>query len=219
MLRRMTGRLWRSAFVAAVFAIHPLRVESVAWVAERKDVLSGVFFMLTIGAYVRYARRPWSPARYGLVLLLFALGLMCKPMLVTLPLVLLLLDYWPLNRLQTHAGTEPVFRLARRPIPRRLIFEKLPLFGLAVASCVVTLFAQRRVIQSFGEYFPALAPGQCLDLLCGLFGPDVLAVGSGGFIPVCGRGCQGFRRGAVTGGVGRHFRWEFLSCAVVAPIF
>ena len=91
-LRRMTGCLWRSAFVAAVFAIHPLRVESVAWVAERKDVLSGLFFMLTLGAYVHYARHPWSPARYGLVLLLFALGLMCKPMLVTLPLVLLLLD-------------------------------------------------------------------------------------------------------------------------------
>ena len=147
-LRRMTGCLWRSAFVAAVFAIHPLRVESVAWVAERKDVLSGLFFMLTLGAYVHYARHPWSPARYGLVLLLFALGLMCKPMLVTLPLVLLLLDFWPLNRLQTHAGTEPVFRLARRPIPRRLIFEKLPLFGLAIASVVITLFAQRRVVES-----------------------------------------------------------------------
>ena len=128
-LRQMTGALWRSAFVAAVFAIHPLRVESVAWVAERKDVLSGLFFMLTIGAYIRYARQPWSPsrydnvstkslheplsrpaaslspqsgeragrrvrskgiliiARYGLVMLLFAMGLMCKSMLVTLPVV------------------------------------------------------------------------------------------------------------------------------------
>ena len=122
------GALWRSAFVAAVFAIHPLRVESVAWVAERKDVLSGVFFMLTIGAYARYAQRrsrvepsslrsaasgsrePGAQAvsalaprlsalDYGLVLLFFALGLMCKPMLVTLPLVLLLLDYWPLVRM------------------------------------------------------------------------------------------------------------------------
>ena len=147
-LRRMTGCLWRSAFVAAVFAIHPLRVESVAWVAERKDVLSGLFFMLTLGVYVHYARHPWSPARYGLVLLLFALGLMCKPMLVTLPLVLLLLDVWPLNRLQTQAGAEPVFRLARRPIPRRLIFEKLPLFALAIASVVITLFAQMRVVES-----------------------------------------------------------------------
>jgi tetratricopeptide (TPR) repeat protein len=150
-LRRMTGCLWRSAFVAALFAIHPLRVESVAWLAERKDVLSGLFFLLTLAAYVRYARHPWSPARYGLVMLLFALGLMCKPMLVTLPLVLLLLDYWPLNRLQTDAGTEPVFRLARRQIPRRLILEKLPLFGLTAASCAITIFAQTRLIQSIGN--------------------------------------------------------------------
>ena len=83
---------------AAVFAVHPLRVESVAWVAERKDVLSGLFFMLTLAAYVGYARRPFSLRRYLLVTVLFALGLMAKPMLVTLPFVLLLLDYWPLGR-------------------------------------------------------------------------------------------------------------------------
>ena len=98
-LRRMTGDLWPSAFVAAVFAVHPLRVESVAWVAERKDVLSGLFFMLTLGAYLGYVRRPFSLARYLAVVVLFALGLMAKPMLVTLPLVLLLLDYWPLGRM------------------------------------------------------------------------------------------------------------------------
>src|SRR5208283_821701 len=132
-LRRMTGFLWRSAFVAAVFAIHPLRVESVAWVAERKDVLSAFFFLLTLGAYVRYAQRR-STLDYGLVLLLFGLGLMCKPMLVTLPLVLLLLDYWPLNRLRADAATRPVFRLAGKLVPRRLVFEKLPLFGLAAAA-------------------------------------------------------------------------------------
>jgi tetratricopeptide (TPR) repeat protein len=129
-LRQMTGALWRSAFVAAVFAIHPLRVESVAWVAERKDVLSGLFFMLTIGAYVRYVRLPWSPARYGLVMLLFTMGLMCKPMLVTLPVVLLLLDYWPLQRVK----------------PRKLsglVMEKLPLLALSAASCIVTLLAQK----------------------------------------------------------------------------
>jgi len=137
-LRQMTGTFWRSAFVAAVFAIHPLRVESVAWVAERKDLLSGLFFMLTLGAYLRYARAPWSPLRYGLVVLLFALGLMCKPMLVTMPLVLLLLDYWPLNRFATLQG-----QTGKRPrIPRRLILEKLPLLGLGLASCVITLFAQ-----------------------------------------------------------------------------
>jgi hypothetical protein len=148
-LRQMTGVLWRSAFVAAVFAIHPLRAESVAWVAERKDVLSGLFFMLTIGAYVRYARRPWSLARYGLVLLLFAMGLMCKPMLVTLPLVLLLLDYWPLNRWQTES---PGLRLAGRLVSRRVVFEKLPLLVLSAAACVVTLLAQSRVIASNESY-------------------------------------------------------------------
>ena len=132
-LRRMTGALWRSAFVAALFAIHPLRVESVAWVAERKDVLSGLFFMLTLGAHVRYARRPRSLARYGLVALLFAMGLMCKPMLVTLPVVLLLLDYWPLQRVES-AG--------------RLVMEKLPLLALSAASCVATLLAQKETIQS-----------------------------------------------------------------------
>ena len=97
-LRRMTGALWPSAWVAAVFAIHPLRVESVAWVSERKDVLSGLFFMLTLWFYARYAEGPASWGRYLLVVASFALGLTAKPMLVTLPFVLLLLDYWPLGR-------------------------------------------------------------------------------------------------------------------------
>ena len=101
----MTGDLWPSAFAAALFAIHPLHVESVAWVAERKDVLSGLFFMLTLAAYTGYVRRPFSLSRYLLVTVLFALGLMAKPMLVTLPFVLLLLDYWPLGRGQG-AGSE-----------------------------------------------------------------------------------------------------------------
>src|SRR5437660_9285381 len=96
-LRLTTGALWPSAFVAALFAIHPLHVESVAWVSERKDVLSTVFFMLTLAAYVRYARAP-SPGRYFIVAIIFTLGLMSKPMLVTVPFVLLLLDYWPLRR-------------------------------------------------------------------------------------------------------------------------
>ena len=89
-LKKMTGRIWPSAFVAAAFALHPLHVESVAWIAERKDVLSSFFWMLTIAAYIRYAERP-RPARYSLVVLFLALGLMAKPMLVTLPFVLLLL--------------------------------------------------------------------------------------------------------------------------------
>src|SRR5713226_6540689 len=97
LLQQATGSLWRSAFVAAVFAIHPLRVESVAWIAERKDVLSGVFFMLTLLAYVQYARAP-SIGRYVTMSILFACGLMSKATFVAVPLVLLLLDYWPLNR-------------------------------------------------------------------------------------------------------------------------
>src|SRR5215510_7097314 len=97
-LKQMTDALWQSVLVAALFAIHPLHVESVAWIAERKDVLSAVFFMLTLAAYVQYTRAPCA-VRYVLVAMLFALGLMAKPMLVTLPFVLLLLDYWPLGRI------------------------------------------------------------------------------------------------------------------------
>jgi len=103
-LNRMTKALWQSAFVAAVFAIHPLHVESVAWASERKDVLSTLFWLLTIGAYVYYVERP-RIQRYLLVILFLALGLMSKPMLVTLPFVLLLLDYWPLYRLRSEKQT------------------------------------------------------------------------------------------------------------------
>ena len=97
LLRIATGRFWESAAVAALFALHPLRVESVAWISERKDLLSGFFGMLTMLAYVHYVRRP-SAVRYTLALLLFAIGLTAKPMLVTLPFVLLLFDFWPLQR-------------------------------------------------------------------------------------------------------------------------
>ena len=148
-LRDMTGAFWRSAFVAALFAIHPLRVESVAWVTERKDVLSGLFFVLTLGAYVRYVRRPFKPGRYLLVLGLFSLGLLCKAMVVTLPLVLLLLDYWPLGRWpagwQTPSGPERLNNSARRSCPafRALILEKTPLLLLAGAGCAATWLAAR----------------------------------------------------------------------------
>jgi tetratricopeptide (TPR) repeat protein len=138
-LKKMTAALWRSAFVAAVFAIHPLHVESVAWIAERRDVLSGLFFMLTLGAYVGYVRHPRSLGRYLMVVLMLALGLMSKPMVVTLPFVLLLLDYWPLKRF-TQAGG--------RLVPWRLIVEKVPLLVLSGAACVATLFAQKEIIQS-----------------------------------------------------------------------
>ena len=147
LLRQTIGSLWRSAFVAALFAVHPLHVESVAWVAERKDVLSGLFFMLTLAAYTGYARRPFSLLRYLLVTLLLVLGLMAKPMLVTLPFLLLLLDYWPLGRWQG-AGSGgaptaffPVAGAAGLPF-WRLLAEKLPFMALAAVSCVLTYFAQ-----------------------------------------------------------------------------
>ena len=121
-LRKLTLSLWPSAFVAALFAIHPLRVESVAWISERKDVLSGVFFMLTLWAYAIYARTspedPHRRRRYLLIVVLFALGLMSKPTLVTLPFVLLLLDYWPLRRWQgARCGSEAEPPMWRRFLP------------------------------------------------------------------------------------------------------
>jgi tetratricopeptide (TPR) repeat protein len=155
-LWRMTGSLWPSAFVAAVFAVHPLRVESVAWIAERKDLLSGLFFMLTLGAYVHYVRHPFSWARYLLVIAMFALGLMAKPMLVTLPFVLLLLDYWPLGRLSVSrwggsCTATPGAAVQLSPQQgqltwRRLIVEKIPLLLLAAASCLVTSAAQQKAL-------------------------------------------------------------------------
>jgi tetratricopeptide (TPR) repeat protein len=127
----MTGRFRPSLLVALLFALHPLRVESVAWVAERKDVLAGLFWMLTLLAYGRYARRPGA-TRYGLVIACFALGLTAKPMLVTLPFVLLLLDVWPLRRMAGEAS-----------VIRRRVVEKLPLLALSAASVAITLVAQK----------------------------------------------------------------------------
>jgi protein O-mannosyl-transferase len=140
---RMTGSLWASAFVAAVYALHPTHVESVAWAAERKDVLSGLFWMLTLWAYVRFSSSP-APRRLGLVALFLSLGLMSKPMVVTLPFVLLLVDVWPLDRISTTSW-------------RRLLLEKVPLFGLVAAASVVTFYAQRAegAVQTFDRYsFP-----------------------------------------------------------------
>ena len=130
-LQQMTGAIWRSAFVAAVFAIHPLRVESVAWIAERKDVLSGVFFMLTLLAYAYYVRLP-GVSRYLVVISVFACGLMSKPMLVTLPFVLLLLDYWPLDRFKG--------RLWKR------LAEKIPLLALSAVSSITTFLVQKAAV-------------------------------------------------------------------------
>lgn len=132
-LRAMTVATWPSALTAALFALHPLHVESVAWVAERKDVLSGFMFMLTLAAYARYARTP-SFGRYGLVVFTGALGLTAKPMLVTLPLVLLVIDFWPLDRLASTAGR-------RR---WRIVAEKVPLLILSAGVGLVTWLAQQQ---------------------------------------------------------------------------
>ena len=149
-LRWMTGAIWRSGLVAALFALHPLHVESVAWAAERKDVLSTFFWMLTMVAYVHYVNRPGGK-RYLLVLITFSLGLMAKPMLVTLPFVLLLLDYWPLNRFNPRAVPGSVedqplgFRSSgddKSPI-LKAVMEKTPLFLMSLFSCVVTVMAQQ----------------------------------------------------------------------------
>ena len=160
LLKRLTGTLWPSAFVAVLFAIHPLHVESVAWVSERKDVLSGLFFMLTLLMYARYAQNcaksqvsgvRWLGSRdYWLAVLFFALGLMSKPMLVTLPFVLLLLDYWPLGRVTSDKWRVTRFRI---PVPQlsslnHLLLEKLPFLLLSTASCVATVIAQREAIKS-----------------------------------------------------------------------
>jgi Tfp pilus assembly protein PilF len=189
-LKRLTGALWRSALVAALFALHPLHVESVAWIAERKDVLSAFFFMLTLWAYACYAKNgecrmqnaeteeqqpaaPYPPpaARrtfhvsrftfhastfYLLSLSFFALGLMSKPMLVTVPFVLLLLDYWPLGRMQNVAPFRPqhatrntdhvsrfTFHVSRTSL-LPLIVEKLPFFALSAGSCIITFLAQKK---------------------------------------------------------------------------
>ena len=212
--------------MAAVFAIHPLRVESVAWVAERKDVLSGLFFMLTLWAYTRYAqgrsRVEWRvecrqrqsgprhstlDARLWLVLLFFALGLMCKPMLVTLPLVLLLLDYWPLNRFAPPTPFQAIpgngDSSKNHSIPWRLIVEKVPLLALTGAACVATMVAQKDIIV---RRAPRFANRQCSGVLYHLPAPDVLPGGAGGFIPVSAK--RSSRVGNHAGGrvAGWHFR-------------
>jgi tetratricopeptide (TPR) repeat protein len=152
LFNQMTGSVWRSATVAALFALHPLHVESVAWASERKDVLSGFFCIATLMSYVNYTRRPSRP-KYTVTLLLFALGLMAKPMLVTLPFVLLLLDYWPLRRLSLPALHSSIhstlrFGIASPPEPwtassLRLLLEKLPFFGLALIASTVTYLVQK----------------------------------------------------------------------------
>jgi hypothetical protein len=153
-LRMLTRQTWPSAFVAAVFALHPQHVESVAWVSERKDVLSGLFFMLCLIAYARYARGP-SIGRYLLLCALFAMGLLSKPMLVTLPIVLLLLDCWPLGRFHRREGEGPaeprsvVEKSGSAGAPpssaRSLLLEKVPLLALSGVASLVALMTQQSI--------------------------------------------------------------------------
>ena len=144
LLQSATGCTWRSLVVAALFGIHPVNVESVAWAAERKNVLSMLFFLLALLAYGWYARQP-KLRRYGLVFLLFLLALMSKPQVITFPFLLLLLDYWPLRRLSTELapGAAPERPGAPRFAFFVLVLEKVPLFLLSAASAVVTVMAQR----------------------------------------------------------------------------
>jgi tetratricopeptide (TPR) repeat protein len=138
LVQQMLGSLWLAAWLAAVFAVHPLRVESVAWVSELKDVLAGLFFVLTLWAYFSYAGRRFSPWRYALVIVCLSVGLLCKPMLVTVPFVLLLMDFWPLRRFERWDLADPALRAA--------LLEKLPLVALAAGSCAVTLAAQAKAL-------------------------------------------------------------------------
>ncbi|HYA13972.1 MAG TPA: tetratricopeptide repeat protein [Syntrophales bacterium] len=139
----MTRGLWQSAFVAALFGVHPLHVESVAWIAERKDVLSTLFWILTMGAYLRYIRRP-GLKRYLSVLVIFTMGLMCKPMLITLPFVLLLLDWWPLGRVTpANASDTPSWQFSLSAFSQ-LVWEKLPLLVLSAISSFITFLAQTK---------------------------------------------------------------------------
>ena len=157
-LRQYTGALWRSALVAALFAWHPLHVESVAWVAERKDVLSGLFWMLTLLAYGKYAQQSECPGNqspqagvnlyFVLALIFFALGLMAKPMLVSLPLILLLLDFWPLNRISCFRSSAVPAAAAETTASLQIpllsaIVEKVPFFILSALSCAATFFVQK----------------------------------------------------------------------------
>ncbi len=138
LLRLMTGQRWPSAFVAAVFAVHPLRVESVVWIAERKDVLSAFFYLLTLLIYAWYARRPFHPARYALLLAAFVVGLLCKTTLVTVPGVMLLLDFWPIRRAAADW--------------RRIALEKVPLILLALVATVLAAHAQKSGTISYADY-------------------------------------------------------------------
>jgi tetratricopeptide (TPR) repeat protein len=181
-LRRYSGALWSSFFAAAIFGLHPLRVESVAWITERKDVLSALFWMLTMLAYVRYLEGP-TVKRYVAICVLYALGLMAKPMLVTLPFVLLIMDYWPLQRLRTEGVWRQGGSEAASGVPvSRLILEKLPLIVLSMLSSMITVIAAKSggAIAKFNMFSFGYRIGNALvaycDYILKMFRPVGLAV-------------------------------------------
>ncbi len=176
--RRLTGAAARSAVVASLFAVHPLHVESVAWIAERKDVLSGFFFLLTLAAWLGWVRRP-TTRRYLLALLAFLLGLLAKPMLVTVPFVLLLLDVWPLERLPRGAPAAEI----RRALGR-LVREKLPFFLAALAAGVVTLFTQREAMFPLAALPPAQRAANALLAYAAYLGDTLWPRGLAVFYPL-----------------------------------
>src|SRR5262249_29879519 len=154
-----THARWPSALVAALFALHPLHVESVAWASERKDTLSTFFGLLSLIAYVRYAEAP-SIRRYAWVVIMLTLGLLAKPMLVTWPFVMLLLDYWPLQRFRGRGWDQRLGRASHSEAAtgRALVREKIPLFALVAASAVITFLAQSHGggVRTFTEFPIAL---------------------------------------------------------------
>ncbi len=180
-LLRLTGARGRSLLVAALFGLHPLHVESVAWISERKDVLSATFWMLVLWAYARRAelvreRKPGAAGFYALALLFFALGLMCKPMLVTLPCVLLLLDYWPLGR----------WNAAPRSGRWRLLVEKVPFLALSAAASAATLFAQGSggAVATMGDFPWPLRVANALITYCRYLGKCFLPTRLAVFYPL-----------------------------------
>ncbi len=206
-LLRMTGALWQSCFVAALFAFHPLNVESVAWVAERKNVLSTFFWLLTMWAYVHYVEKP-GVKRYGLVALFFALGLMSKPMLVTLPFVLLMMDYWPLGRLkfaQEKGHNEITGEYTGKRLDIwSLVREKIPLF-LLTAGLSITTFIVQKSGACHGGKFAVSTPYLRNGFIPGVCEKDPMARGTGGVLS-SSRKCFGcMERNIVRHGIGGHF--------------
>ena len=190
MLMRVTGARWRSLLVGALFALHPINVESVAWVAERKTVLSMFFFLASLGAYGWYARKP-ALSRYATVCVLFTLGLSAKPMIVTLPCVLLLMDFWPLGRVHGRSSPSAVFQIPQFRFTR-IVIEKIPLFVLSAASSLVTVIAQRGAIRTNESYPFLIRLANAVYAYAMYLGKTVWPVRLGSFYPYQGEKLSGW---------------------------